>query len=265
MALTTTDTVLTFMGLPVASDRRTAETALADLLVPIAINLVKDYVGYEVEFGTFVEYHPDAVIAPVEDELVEGWEVVGGRAVPRGPRGQKARAVIQLSQLPVREIVSVREAPDAWDNYPPDWPSATQLTEGHHFRVDYENEGFPGLDAEYPRASKTGHLIRRVGIWSPVSRSVKVEYKAGFSASELSGRYNRFKAAAMLAAVFFVKEAKLHAIRGGSTGVLTAKTIDGYAQTFAPPAALAHFGLTYDLPPSCRKMLERDVRMSKFI
>jgi hypothetical protein len=265
MALTSTDEVLTFMGLPTASERRTVEVALADLLVPIACNLVKEYVGYEIEFGTFIEYHPDAQVAPVEDELIDGWEVIGGRVVPRGPRGHKARAVIQLTNLPVRQIDSIYEAPDSWDNYPPTWASGTLLTEGTHYRVDYDNESFPGVDATYTRMSKTGFLIRRVGIWTPVARSVKVTYKAGYTSDELAGRFSRFRMAAIAAATFYVKEAKLNAIRGGNTGLLVSKAIDGFAQAWAPPAAMAIYGLTYDLPPSARKLLERDVRMSKFI
>ena len=267
MALTSTDEVLTFMGMPTASERRTVETALADLLTPIACNLVKEYVGYEIEFNTFVEYHPESSVSVAEDELVDGWEVIGGRVVPRGPRGQRARAIIQLTNLPVRQIDSVYEAPNSWDNYPPTWAAGTLLTEGQHYRVDYDNESFPGVDSTYTRMSKTGFLISRVGIWTPVSRSVKVTYKAGYTADELAttGRFSRFKLAAITAATFYIKEAKLNAIRGGNTGLLTAKAIDGFSQTWAPPAAMSIYGLTYDLPPSARKLLERDVRMSKYI
>lgn len=260
--IATADMIFTYMGTQTSS-ATSEDVALVNLLTPVATSMIKDEVGHEIELATFKEYHPDSMVAPVEDELVDGYEVIGGRVVPRGPRGQKARAIIQLRNIPVREIVSVYEAPAAWDQYPPEWPGGTQLTEGQHFRVDYDNENNPGISSTYTRLSWTGHLIRRVGIWSPIGRCVKITYKAGFTDAELSGRHSVYRLALIQTVAFWVKEARLLSIAGGNSGILIGKTIDGYARTWAAPQQMLNsMGIQTSLPPGVLKMLEKRKNLS---
>ncbi len=264
MALVDRATVLAFMGQDPSTAKAT-DIAIIDMLISSYTNMIKDYLGYEVEFDTYTEYYPEGGTPVDDDQLIYGWEVVGGKAVPMDYRTQKARGILQMRQLPVREIVSIHEAPGAWDSYPPTWLGGQQLVEGINFRVDYVSESMPGIDPLYPRISHTGHVLRRTGIWSPIARCVRVIYKAGYTASELNGRFSIFKLAALHAVVWGVKEAKFNAMKGGGTGILVAETIGTWSQTFAPPVQMASLGLQYALPPSVMRMLESKVGMSKYL
>lgn len=263
MALATPDDVLTYLS-ATSSTATAADSALVGLFLPLVSNLIKDFVGYEIELDTFIDYFPE-IGAPIEDDkLIDGWESIGGRVVPRGLRGQQVRSIIMARNLPLREVVELKEAVYAWDTDPPSWPAESALSPGRDFRIDYENIDYPTTDSTYPSISWTGLIYRRTGIWSPVSRTVKVTYKAGYTATELAGRHSTFRLAAIIACAKFVKEAKIYALANGGTGILSQVQIDGWTRQWVEPQ-LPRFDFAYDLPPEVKTMLEPKVRMSKFM
>lgn len=229
---------------------------------------VKEYLGYEVEFAQFTEYHPAYERASDTDALVSGYEGgFTGRFRDYGVRGQRAASRIGLRQLPVRRIISVAESLDAMDTSPPTFTN--NLIEGGDFFVDWDGE-WPGLDVALPKASRTGFLVRQAGSWPRLARRVRVIYEGGFSGPELTGRYSMFTTAVLQTATKFAREMKNMSINiasVGPAGPLISKGIDGYTRTWAGPgggstgSGQTATGFTNTLPESAMLLLEKWVRM----
>lgn len=245
-----------------------AEAALIVLLQPIVENLVKDYVGYEIALATFTEFLPHTGSSWASDDLIEGSavEAANGR-IRVGFDSQTPGRKLPLSNLPVRKVISVYEGPDAFlgDINGGDWSSATLLTPGTDYWIDFKNYD-SGLALG---VCWTGHLVRQAGIWLQSPRAYKVTYQAGFSADELSGRYGIFKLAFLQSLSKAYIEAKSHqeneGAGSGGVGAIIQERLGDYNVQYSPESARELTGYEFDLPKSVKRMLEPYRRMTQFV
>jgi hypothetical protein len=264
MSILTTADITNYTG----KKQTDPDFALLTWLQPMVEQLVKDFVGYQIEQATFVEWYPDRVLSNVRDELVDGapYEIVGGRAVQYGLLGLNAQT-IQLRQLPVRSITAIHENPAAWQvANPPDFPNSTKLTEGLDYNVDWREP------QNADKISWTGHVYRLTGAWymSPwAHRTIQVTYVAGFTANEMASpgmqHASRPKLAALVSLQKFFKEMKAQqddGVTGASGGAYSSESIAGYSINYAD--ALQNRGLQYDLPAAAKRILEPVMRMSAY-
>ncbi len=92
--------------------------------------------------------------------------------------GQPGAEVLQLQHLPVRSVTTLWEDSNARAGSAAGaFADATKLVAGTDYYVDFDSAGI----------SRSGQLIRVVGSWSGVARSIKIDYVGGYSAEELNG------------------------------------------------------------------------------
>jgi len=223
----------------------TEETALVNLLLPMAQAAVEEFLGYGIESTTYTEYLPST---PVRIETSEFADALGSFALSGGE-------VLQLSNLPVRAITSVQESETAGlagGDWPDPLPSA-------NYGVDWSQEGL----------SWSGQLIRQGGSWTNTLRGVKVVYQAGLSAEELGGKYSLFKLAVLQTISKFYVEAKSHqenaGVGSGGVGAILSETLGEYHVYYDSASARELTGFTYVLPFSVQRMLEPYRRLTRFI
>lgn len=261
MAILTNAEILTHMQL--TGVITTLQQAVLTQLRPAAERLVKEHVGYEIEQATHIEFHPVLNRSVEGDPMVEGYEGSTGGAVPVYWGQDDARS-IYLDQLPLRSITSVCENISAWDTAGGSWPAGNDLSEGADFRADYE------LVLSGQNLSWSGALVKNYGTWPRVARSVRVEYVAGLSATELDfdGRYGVFKQAALLTCQINFLEALSNTINdqsgGAGTGVIN-ESLDGWSVSYSGAMVEALFSMQSTLPEKAKQMLQPYVRMSRFL
>jgi hypothetical protein len=268
MSIETLANVLLYMGQSASSPI----VPLVSLLQPIADQLLCDFVGFQIAQGTFTEWYPDRHLSRLRDELVDSapYEMIGGRAVQYGLMGLNSQ-VIQLKQLPVRSITSLRENPSAWNVVnPPSFPPP-DLVEGIDYIVDYA-----APDSTGTKLSWTGDVYRLTGVWyvSPwAGRTVQVTYTAGFTATELTtgpwpAFYPRARLASMMTTAKLVREALAQAgdsvgttVTGTSGGAHTTESLAGHSISYHAEAALNNLGMELAMPRAAMRLLEPYVRM----
>lgn len=247
MAILTNTEVVNALGGTVSA----ADQTVITLIKGWSERLVKDYVGYNIEQATFTHDFPIVTQAEPREELIQGWEIVGNRAVAYGPYVEASR-VLQLRELPVRSITSVNE--DTAE--PPTFGSSTLLTS-----TDYR------LDTESSSLSWSGFLYRVGSSWSKKPRTIRVVYVGGLTATELENDYPEFKMATLLTVIKSFNELKSqqgYAAGTGSAGPVQAESLADWSITYGGNSSTNLFGMTYKLPMEAARILEGKVRMSKF-
>lgn len=150
---------------------------------------VKRYIGYNPEQATHVEYYPRRTHAGGLGNSYEGyWDSNDTHAYYRSTA--TVQSSLQLHHLPVRKINKLYvnydgrfgANADVFDiGFDPEVPgssgNATEWIYGTDFWGQFTADGFCG----------SGILLANQG-WSTEPGSIKIEYVAGYSASELSGR-----------------------------------------------------------------------------
>lgn len=200
-----------------------------------------------------VEYQPNG---PVNtwfdgDELISNYDIVGNQAMPR-MRGDRSRAAILLSQVPVRAITEIREDPSAQLRgvVGGDFPAASILPTTA-YSLDMRNNGI----------SRTGIVWRSSGLWSVTPRTIRITYDAGLSPAELAGEFSPIKEAILVACVeWFVL--MVNRSRAGKVGGIFAQVaIKDFSLTMAPiMQQIAGFAL----PPAALQMLEPFVNYANY-
>lgn len=194
--ITTTSDIQTYLGL-------STMTTLAAQVQALAEQHVKDFLGWgEVEQQTWIEYYPREQGATNTNDP---HYIVASNHQRAIPGFYFAPNVIQLQQLPVRSITEVREdATGYFGQQPNSFGSNTILQQGSDYFLKVEN---PAIYGGQP-ISWSGHLVRRA-FWFPGTvGSVMVTYVAGFTAGELSGRWQVFKTAVLETAADLYLRAK---------------------------------------------------------
>lgn len=154
------------------------DLALLNLLQPKAQGVVIDYLGYSPEYARGTEYYPrDESMGRSLAAQGDGgrYEVSGGRAV----YVNTGRAeYLQLQRLPVRAVHHVYVDYDArFGQRAGAFDASTEWTAGVDFYLEQEGDGF----------CLSGNLIASTG-WPVTPGSVKVDYTAGYTADEFTGR-----------------------------------------------------------------------------
>ncbi len=222
------------------------------ILAPMIEGLVQQYLGFKVAKQTHVEYHPtNLAVRTRDDNLVDGFEIVGGKVAPRGTRSDRVQNVIALANVPVRSVTDIRENSSAWDSgsNTPSFPDNTIIQDGIAYRVDWkDNDPVLGV------VSRTGLIFRRAGAWAWTPRSVRVTYVAGYTSDELDQCAPQIKLAVVEGVAHRLRELAL--MSGGNSGIVTAEAIDGWSTTYAAPNVSTTLGGVTQLPASVLKMLE---------
>ena len=236
-----------------------AQSAFLTLMQPMIEAAVQRFVGYEIAQATYTEYHPERPPQPYldGDDLVVGWEMVGGTAMPR-LRGDRSGAVIQLRRIPARVIVSVYENPAAWGTGVADgsWPTASLVPTNTYY-----------IDESEVQLSWTGQLYRFAGVWSQAHRSVQVTYTAGLTAGELAGTSGNSE---LMQAGPVFKIGVLMALQEILLNVLTKSKfvqMGAIFQSFSIPGMSGSIAIptpeTYVLPKAVKQLLEDYINYSR--
>ena len=152
MALLTNDEILARLQL--TGEITAVQQAVLTQVSPAVERMVKDFVGYEIEQASHIEYYPSNSKLIESDPLVTEFEGSTAGAIPVIWGRDEART-LYLAQLPVRSITTVYENPNAWLSSPPDFSSSYLLTAGtdYYFDVDLvsqsrsRTESLPELQA----------------------------------------------------------------------------------------------------------------------
>ena len=179
--ITSSQDIMTWFGL-------SAMDALATAVQQLAEQHVKDHLGWqEIEQQTWTEYLP---LHEGQTYVEDPAYVVNSSHTQAVPGVYFQPNVIQLRNLPVRSITNFWEAPTGYFGHPAGSFAAPPLPLGEDYYLKLEQDGI----------GWSGHLVRR-SFWFPAAPgSMKIEYVAGFTAAELSGRWSVFKTAVQIAA-----------------------------------------------------------------
>lgn len=177
--ITTSQDITTWLGIP-------SMDSLATVCQQLAEQHVKDFLAItEIEQQTWTEYYPvsqeSGVIASDPMYVLSADRTMAVPALYLDPN------VIQLRNTPVRSITNVWEDFTGYYGQGPNAFSGNPLTSGTDFYLKCERDGI----------SFSGSLVRRSIWWMAAPGSVKVQYVAGFTPQELSGRYSGFKTAVL--------------------------------------------------------------------
>lgn len=261
MALLTKAELLTHLQL--TTTITAVQDAVITQLLPSVDRLVKDFVGYEIERGTHIEYHPETNRFVEEDPLIGAFEgtAQGARAVLYGNEDHR---IIYLNQLPLISIQNLYENVSAWDTAGGSWPSSSKLVEGRDYRIDYD------LNLDSEDVGLSGAVYRQTTVWPRERRTVRVEYTAGFLAAQLDfdGRYGVFKHAALLASQMNFMEALSNTLndQSGSPGTgVAAESLDGWSIKYVDAVIAELYSMMYQLPNKVKLMLAPHVRANQFI
>jgi len=167
----------------------TASTSDLTLLRQIRDNveaMARAYVRHDITqpSSDYVEFHPRRNRMPNWYGGGVVYDVSGDKAVVDST--QRPSNILVLNQKFVRTITSVWEDCSAYfGKGSGDFADSTKLTEG----VDFV------LDQKEPDFSTTGRLIRIGRSWPSSPGTVKVQYTAGLTSSDLEGEYRFIKLA----------------------------------------------------------------------
>lgn len=259
MPLITDAQVKTALG--ISSYPSAAVEGIAQMMRPIAIRFVRDFVGYYINQRTVTEWHPGKGRDETGDLLIEGFEMRGNRAMAYGPTTRQNR-VLTVRDLPLRAITSVHENLAASDDTgTPTFPASSLLTPGSDYYGDFQE---PGL-------SETGFIYRRGGSWNSTPRTIQVIYTGGYTDAELdlaTGDYPEYAVAALQTAVKLFNEhmaQRGYAAGDKSVGPVTAESLLDWSVSYAVNAAEQNMGFQRGLPLSAAQLLEDKVRMTKYL
>ena len=171
MAIVTLDELREWIGI---DDPLTGRTKRAfESVHTRADGIVKRYLGYAVEKATYTDEYHQGVARSAEPSEIS----VSGGVVTRTSRST-VRSAIQLLNIPVVSITSLKEDSGGFYGKVSGSFASTSLTEGTDFVLDLTNVESNGY-------SMTGLVWRRGGRWPSSEGSVQVTYSAGWTAEEM--------------------------------------------------------------------------------
>jgi hypothetical protein len=245
MAIMTSAELATYLGVST-----NANTAIAALWAQRA---AEEYVGYELERQSILEYYPQAGERHIGDRFVDEQHL-------------PSRPCIDKLYLRGRPVVSaglvVHEDRKAYAGQGTDpFPASTLLTLGEDYILDRYNSG----------VSRTGKLVRLTGGWSDVSGSIQVTYTFGYTANELAGDISGgnpdFRSvpdimyALQIIGMKSYNELIAHQASDGTPGPIVSESLEGYSYTLDSSAAGSLFGLTMAIPAMAAQILYAYKRM----
>lgn len=244
------------------------ERAVLNLILPAAEARVADHLGYQPEQFLATEYYPRSDAAGGYASGAYGWDVTAAhRRAEMYPAGGSGTMypTLQLERLPVRQVVEVRVDYSArFGTAAGAFASDSTWVAGSDYWAEWEE---PGL-------CRTGCLFAS-GAWPSEPGTVRVQYRAGYSPDELSGRAtasgtaadgtittarvnaSAIKRAALITAVKAIQswDALRKKTRTGFTpGVIQSENLGDYSYSLAASSALA--GLVTALPAEAAELLE---------
>lgn len=207
---------LAMSGLTVPS---TFQSVITDLRLEVE-RLVKDFVGYEIEYNAgVVEYQPQKMTSTRYDgdNTALGFDLMGGQVIARDTFPQARRQLV-LRQLPIRSITKVVDNPGAYNTNPPDFSSGSGLLVNTQYYLDDDGVGPLGAGCVW-----SGILYRNVGSWGVQPNTIQITYSAGLTADELVNAYPVFRGAVLTACMMAIGEALARA-KLAITGVIVGST-----------------------------------------
>lgn len=244
-----------------ASNISDAELGLLNGIKYDVENLVREWLGFNVEIATWTHYLPQQYLAQQSDNLVEGYEVIGARVVPWSRESHWDRRYLQLPEIPLRQIISIYENPAAWTvSSPPDFPASSLLHEGPDYQPDLQEvTSAPNVTPVYGLGWK-GHVIRTLPAWQTYDRCIKVTYIAGLTPAELSSRFSSFRRAVVVGVQQAWNEAKAYmpdqVSRGGGVGPITSERLENWSANYGASVD-QNFGLVTELPMKSKAILAK--------
>jgi hypothetical protein len=227
-------------------------------LWPGAEVAIKEYLGYDVEQASYTEYYPIQDGRYPEAALdARNWQDNYGAGVQH--LVAQPISEIFVKQYPLRSISHVYENQEAWttDGVNGDWTSSPefQLTIGLDYTVDWDE---PGLCLS--------RSLKRIGFWPLIARSVRVDYVAGFTASELtSTRWRAFKEAVKLTLTSWYLGTTSFRRDGssGSFGMVASEGLKDWNVRY-DMSTLQDMSLTRSVPPKAKELLRNHVSVSRW-
>lgn len=245
MSLCSNDDVFALLGNDSPS---AAQTALMNILRPLAEDAVKAEVGYSIEQATHTHFLP-------------GFDEFGGEAVSVDVLNGRVTfeydeesSVLYLPERPIRSITTLYEDRAAFGGQgASDFPASSALTGGTDYYVDWLTDSL----------SWSGKLTKRNGTWSPKARTIKVTYVAGLTAGEIAGTTScrgpvaggvaQLRYAAISAAALKFKQPS--GIQGTNVGPITAERLADYSVQYDGKSVAQLFGWKMDLPQELKDLL----------
>lgn len=256
MSLASASELYSWLG--ISSTKTADDIFLCSVVMAAADRIMADFLGYSPAEATRTEYYPARVNMTQRESLIDGWERGGGNKVVPVERYQSERRVIALRHIPVTQIVSVYENPDAWLTDPADFPAANLLTAGSDYYLDMHDD----------TKSLTGFLIRATGPWSAADRCVKVTYTAGYSAVQLAGDYGTFRYAYLVQCQVMYNTAKIQRMAGklGSMpGILASESLGDWSASYDTLTAQKLYGYQNKVAPAVAEILEKSLNYSAYL
>jgi hypothetical protein len=171
-----------------------ALTPLITMARTAAENALQEYIGYNPELNTWVEYLPQGTgnLRGDGDSTSAGFDLTpSGLVVSRGV-GRTTRREIVLSNIPVLSVASIYDNPAAWNFAGGQWPDSSLLDPNVYY-LDQPTQGGKVW---------SGIVYRNAGSWTTVARGIRITYTAGLTPAELAedGRWSMFRMAVLTAA-----------------------------------------------------------------
>lgn len=224
------------------------ESVLMNLLAPMAEGSVRQHIGYSVDQQSHTHFLPE------RDSLegdVNKIDSVNDRVFFEYGHGTDK---LYLPERAVRSITSVYEDQAAYNGQGTnDFAVATLLTAGTDYYLDYTAAG----------VSWSGMIRKIAGTWPSRSRTIKVTYVAGFTASELSGEaavvgpngvgVGQLKWATLLAVAIAYKQNS--SLSGSNVGPVVSERLADYSVSYGNKSAENLFGFKQGLPEQVKDLL----------
>lgn len=238
---------------------------LFNLLLPIGVGMIRDFVGFQIDQATFTEWYPDRQIHPLHNALVDDadrgadlYDVSGNQVVQYGTGGNNQAFAVR--NLPLRSITFLWENANASDTVPPTFSDEHKLTEGQHYVVDYSQSGL----------SWTGLIFRKSGSWpfQGSHRPIQVQYVAGFTEAEIKAQFPMARWALMITLRKLISEAKANEeneLTGAAGGPITAEHLDSWGANYDTTSMARNLGLSETLPVGAKKALEPYVNYARYV
>jgi len=258
--------VLTLLG---KTDSITADdSALLDMVMPLADSEIKGFLQQVVEFGQQTELLPIGQPDLQIDGELDSFEKVGDRFVYNS--GAQGLSVMQLKHLPVWNTgIEVYE--DVGSNAGQSsgaFAAATLLTSGIDYWLDIDDSTETAVSGgtTYTGVSRTG-LLHRYGSWPVEPRSVKVVYYGGVTASQLNGSFaGDIKQSAIETAAMYYNRAKATQGGGRKASDMVSESIGKYSYSRPGGNVTAIYGFgqsQFDLPYTAINRLWRHRNMGR--
>lgn len=171
--------VYPLLGINPAAPTTTEQAVVTAALVGAAA-AVRRFLRYDPVKATRIEFYPQMDFSNRGDQSLV-WEVSDTTAYVRQV-AEACSSELQVAHLPIREIVSLKIDYDGRSGaHAGGFGAGTVKVEGVDFWPNYDR-----VDSGSKKVCSDG-IIRSEGLWPAVAGSVKIEYIAGYSDSELHG------------------------------------------------------------------------------